>query len=439
MFPVVERKAVDAARERGVEAALQIARREGKGIVEGITREGFRAYEIASERAPDRAVEIRLAAWILRASPVRRPFPELVHRHVAVLRGLVAVERTPVRFEMELVSRRIEPLLEALVVTLGLELVLRPHEVATELFVLGRPGRRPEPGYHGEERNRIVSAAALELVREVIGPRTVLRLVAIHQDEGEPRLGRRDAVCLQVVEQMVEMRVDRGEGHLVRFQRRGLHLRRRGMRALAGAGVAEAIDAVRRLNGRDVAVEAELRLRLRGPLRPDELLHAELGRDPRTSRRRVAGTVVKPEFESEPLRLRDGECHHLEPGGTHIRHPRAERILEPLHRIPADILDVENRRAPHARLLHRLKIARNPILRDISPLPMPPHVDPALRRRMRKDVGQRGRRNDFRRITKARSGKCSRPKHCLSHRRATVIPGLRIVIRRIRLHFLAIV
>ena len=153
------------------------------------------------------------------------------------------------------------------------------------------------------------------------------------------------------------------------------------MGVLARAGVAEAVHAVLRRDLRDVAVEAELRLGLRVALRPHELLHAELRRDPRTARRRIAGTVVDAELESEPLRLGDGELDHLPPLRAHVLHAGAERSRHALLAAPADVLYVEDGRSGESGVLHRLEVARDAVLRDVRALPVPPHVRaPPLRR-----------------------------------------------------------
>ena len=176
---------------------------------------------------------------------------------------------------------RVEPLLEKPVVAFSLQLVLRAGEVAAELLFALRAEIGAEIGDHRQKRHRVVSAALRELLREVVGPICVARLVAVHQDKGEPGIGRGEPVGGEPVEKVVDVNANGLCAHLVGFERACLDLWRRWMSVLASARVAKAVDAVLRLDPRDVAIEAELRLGHKVALRPDELLHAKFGGDPR--------------------------------------------------------------------------------------------------------------------------------------------------------------
>ena len=170
---------------------------------------------------------------------------------------------------------------DVLVVAVAVELLDRALQIGVEFrrLVLQHTGE------NRQQRHRVVAAALRKLLAEVVRPVRVPRLVAVHHHRLEGRPHVTPEMLDERQEHRVHVRLHRPRAHLVRLERSVPDLLRDGQALRARAGVAEAVGPSLRLDGGDVAVEAEIRLRLRRLLalrraRPDHLLHRGLGLDP---------------------------------------------------------------------------------------------------------------------------------------------------------------
>ena len=126
------------------------------------------------------------------------------------------------------------------------------------------------------------------------------------------------------------------------------------------------------LRARQHALERDSALHRR--LRLENLLHRQFRRDPRTAGAGVAGAVVQPHINPQPLPLRGGVAHHLPPRIGEGDQPVGRAVLDVRRPGRADIRHAEDRGPADARLLERLQVARDARFGDVAAHPMPPHA-----------------------------------------------------------------